>query len=78
MLAVAAGSLSTLIPSAPGFLGSYQFAYVIALELVGIDATLAAVAGTSVVLYLIGSVTLLGLLLLAADGLRGLRAAAVP
>lgn len=78
MLAVAAGSLSTLIPSAPGFLGSYQFAYVIALELVGIDATLAAVAGTSVVLYLIGSVTVLGLVLLAADGLRGLRAAPTP
>lgn len=73
MLTIAAGSLSTLIPSAPGFLGSYQFAYVVALGLLDIDATVAAVAASSVVIYLIGSVTLLGLLLLAASGVRALR-----
>jgi uncharacterized protein (TIRG00374 family) len=72
MLTIAAGSLSTLVPSAPGFLGSYQFAYIVALGLLGIDHTLAAVAATSVVIYLIGSVTLVGLLLLGATSLRGL------
>ena len=73
MLAVSSGSISTIIPSAPGFVGSYNFAYVIALGLVGVDATLAVVASTSVMVHLFGSVVVLAFLIAVAVFLSRIR-----
>ena len=60
MLLVGAASLSTILPTAPGYVGSYQFAYVVILRQFGIDATVAIAAATAVQAYLIGSITLVG------------------
>lgn len=43
-----AASLSTLLPTAPGFLGSYQLAYALVFELFGRDPVLGAAAATAV------------------------------
>ena len=62
MLALMGGaSLSTLLPTAPGYVGSYQFAFVLILGQFGIGATAAIVAATTVQIYLIGGYTLIGL-----------------
>lgn len=61
-MVMALGSLSTLLPSAPGYIGGYQIAYVLALDPWGIDPTTAAVAATCVIVYLMGSLTLAGIL----------------
>jgi glycosyltransferase 2 family protein len=56
-----AASLSTLLPTAPGYVGSYQFAFVLILGQFGIGATAAIAAATTVQIYLIGGYTLIGL-----------------
>lgn len=62
MLSLLGGaSLSTLVPTAPGYVGSYQMAFVVILGQFGADATPAIVAATAVQIYLIGSFTLVGL-----------------
>lgn len=62
MLSLMGGaSLSTLLPTAPGYVGSYQFAFVLILGQFGIGATAAIVAATTVQIYLIGGYTLIGL-----------------
>jgi glycosyltransferase 2 family protein len=43
-----AASLSTLLPTAPGFLGSYQLAYALVFELFGQEPVLGAAAATAV------------------------------
>lgn len=58
-------NLSTLMPTAPAYAGSFQFAYVVVLAGFGVDATTAVAAATTVQLYVIGGFTLLGLLTLA-------------
>ena len=65
MCLMGVASLSTLMPTAPAYAGSYQFAYVMVLAEFGIDATAAVAAATAVQIYLIGGFTLLGLLTLA-------------
>lgn len=63
MLSLMGGaSLSTLLPTAPGYVGSYQFAFVLILGQFGIGATSAIVAATTVQIYLIGGYTLIGLM----------------
>ena len=62
MLSLMGGaSLSTLLPTAPGYVGSYQFAFVLILGQFGVGATAAIVAATTVQIYLIGGYTLIGL-----------------
>jgi uncharacterized protein (TIRG00374 family) len=61
MLLLGGTSLSTLFPSAPGFSGSYQFAYVVILGNFGVSDTLALVAATGAQVYLMGFYTLLGI-----------------
>jgi uncharacterized protein (TIRG00374 family) len=61
MLLVGGASLSTLFPSAPGFAGSYQFAFVVILGNFGVTDTRALVAATGVQVYLMGLYTLLGI-----------------
>ncbi|MBX3498059.1 MAG: flippase-like domain-containing protein [Alphaproteobacteria bacterium] len=62
MLSLMGGaSLSTLLPTAPGYVGSYQIAYVLILGQFDVDATSAIVAASTVQIYLIGGYTLVGL-----------------
>ncbi len=62
MLLIGAASLSTLFPTAPGFAGSYQFAFVVVLRNFAVPDTLALVAATGVQVYLMGFYAILGLL----------------
>jgi hypothetical protein len=61
MVLLGGASLSTLFPTAPGFIGSYQFAFVVILGSFGISDTLAVVAATSVQLFLMGLYAIVGL-----------------
>lgn len=74
MLALLGGaSLSTLVPTAPGYVGSYQMAFVVILGQFGIGATAAIVGATAVQLYLIGTYTLVGLAILAVSSIAATR-----
>jgi uncharacterized protein (TIRG00374 family) len=71
MLSLMGGaSLSTLLPTAPGYVGSYQFAFTLILGQFGVGATAAIVAATTVQIYLIGGYTLIGLATWAISSLR--------
>lgn len=65
LVVVGAASLSTLLPSAPGYIGSLQIAYVAAFAALGEAAEPAIAAATLTQVVLLGSITLLGLALLA-------------
>jgi uncharacterized protein (TIRG00374 family) len=58
-------SLATLIPSAPGYIGTYQLAFVIALSFVGTAPSVAVTAATVQQVVNIGLATLVGLSFLA-------------
>lgn len=73
---VGGASLSTLFPTAPGYVGSYQFAYLLILGQFGIKATSAVAAATVVQVYLIGGFTLIGLATWAISSLVPARRAA--
>ncbi|MGE4062171.1 MAG: lysylphosphatidylglycerol synthase transmembrane domain-containing protein [Rhodospirillaceae bacterium] len=62
---VGAASLSTLLPSAPGYVGSLQIAYVAAFAALGESPEAAVVAATLTQVALLGSITVVGLGLLA-------------
>lgn len=61
---VGVASLSTLLPSAPAYMGSYHAAYALILVLVGSTVSAGVAAATSVQLFLLAPVTILGLLTL--------------
>ncbi len=71
MILVGAATLSTLIPTAPGFLGSYQFIFAMTLSLFGFSEASGIVAATLMQLFLFGSVTLLGLSIYVFSGVHG-------
>jgi uncharacterized protein (TIRG00374 family) len=54
-------SLSTLIPSAPGYIGTYQYAYAFTLNLFGYEPAQGIAAATAFQVFLFGSVTLIGI-----------------
>jgi hypothetical protein len=54
-------SLSTLLPSAPGFVGTYQYAYALAVGWFGYEPTLGVAAATATQIFLLGTATLVGL-----------------
>jgi uncharacterized protein (TIRG00374 family) len=54
-------SLSTLIPSAPGYVGTYQYAYAFTLDLFGYEPAQGIAAATAFQVFLFGSVTLIGI-----------------
>lgn len=54
-------SLSTLLPSAPGFVGTYQYAYALVVSLFGYDSAQGVAAATATQIFLLGSLTLIGL-----------------
>lgn len=63
-LTVGSAALSTLLPSAPGYLGSLQVAFVLAYSALGLAPVLGVLSATAVQLLLLGSVTLVGLMIL--------------
>ena len=54
-------NLSTLIPSAPGFVGTYQYAYAVAVSLFGYQSAQGVAAATAAQVFLLGSLTLMGI-----------------
>lgn len=54
-------NLSTLLPSAPGFVGTYQYAYAFTLGLFGYQPAQGVAAATAVQVLLLGSTTIVGL-----------------
>jgi len=62
-LIMGAAALSTLLPSAPGYVGSLQVAYYLAFSALAITPVLAVVVSTATQILLLGSVTVVGLVL---------------
>ena len=54
-------SLSTLLPSAPGFVGTYQYAYGLIVSLFGYHSAQGVAAATAAQIFLLGSLTVVGL-----------------
>ena len=54
-------TFSTLLPSAPGYVGSLQAAFVLAFVALGLEPVLGLLSATAVQLLLFGSVTVVGL-----------------
>jgi glycosyltransferase 2 family protein len=54
-------NLSTLMPSAPGFVGTYQYAYAFTVSLFGYQSAQGVAAATAAQIFLLGSLTLVGL-----------------
>ena len=59
--AVGIVSLSTLLPSPPGFLGTMQFAYALSATMFGYSAAQGIAAATANQVFLLGSVAVIGL-----------------
>lgn len=72
LLVMGAASLSTLVPTAPGYLGTYQLVAVLAMAAFGLSESAGIVAASAIQLALFGSVTLVGSAILAARALRHL------
>jgi glycosyltransferase 2 family protein len=69
------GALSTLIPTAPGFLGTFQFVFAQVLAWFGYPESTGVVMATSIQVFCFGSVTLIGVfVLLSRSGLAIIRA----
>ena len=73
MLVLSAASLSTLIPTAPGYLGTYQLVFSAALPALGLSATLGVLGSVLIQVCLFGSVTLAGLVLYLARSMHNMR-----
>jgi glycosyltransferase 2 family protein len=58
---IGVASLSTLIPSAPGFVGTYQYAFAFTVQLFGYEPARGVAAATAIQIFLLGSVTVLGI-----------------
>ena len=65
LLILGAASLSAFLPSAPGFVGTYQYAFMLATMQFGINGALGVAAATLVQLVLFGPVALGALAILA-------------
>jgi len=63
-------SLSTLLPTFPGFLGTMQFAFAIVLMAKGYSASFGILAATLNQFFILGGITLLGILILAWTSFR--------
>ena len=58
---IGVASLSTLIPSAPGFVGTYQYAFAFTVKLFGYEPARGVAAATAIQVFLLGSVTVIGI-----------------
>ncbi len=70
MLVMGIASLSTLVPTAPGYLGTYQLVFAIAMRAFGLPESAGIVAAGAVQACLFGSVTVVGVALLSLRSLR--------
>jgi len=70
MLLMGIASLSTLVPTAPGYLGTYQLVFAIAMRAFGLPESTGIVAAGAVQAFLFGSVTVAGAVILALRSLR--------
>jgi uncharacterized protein (TIRG00374 family) len=70
VLVFALAALSTTLPSGPGYVGPYQYAFVLALGYFAVPSGTALAVSVTAQLALLGSVTLIGLVLLWAAQLR--------
>lgn len=70
MLVMGIASLSTLVPTAPGYLGTYQLVFAIAMRAFGLPESTGIVAATAVQACLFGSVTVVGGAILAVRSVR--------
>ena len=66
LVVVGAASLSTFLPSAPAYIGTYQYAFILALQQFALDGALGVAAATLVQLVLFGPVVLGGYAVVAA------------
>jgi uncharacterized protein (TIRG00374 family) len=75
LLLLGFSSLSTLVPTAPGYVGTYQLVFVRAFQLFGYPQTIAIAAATAFQVFCFGAVTVLGgLVLLSRSGVTIWRA----
>lgn len=58
LILLGVSSLSTLVPTAPGYIGSFQLVFVLAMSAFGIPETIGLVASMSIQIFVFGSVTL--------------------
>lgn len=72
-LVFALAALSTVIPAGPGYVGPYQYAFVLALGAFAISRETALAVSVAAHLALLGSVTVIGLLLLGREQLLKVR-----
>ena len=75
LLLMGAASLSTLVPTAPGYLGTYQLVFVIAMTTFGFSSSVGIVSSTAIQIVLFGSVTVAGVLILGVRSVRHLLSA---
>jgi len=68
-LILGTAAFSTLLPSAPGYVGSLQVAYIVTFSALGVAPVFAVVVSTSMQVLLLGSVTVGGLAIYLADEL---------
>jgi uncharacterized membrane protein YbhN (UPF0104 family) len=68
MLLIALGSLSTLVPTAPAYIGTFQFVYAQVFALLGQQPSTGIVVATAMQIFCFGSVTMLGALVLLSRG----------
>lgn len=73
LFVMGAASLSTLVPTAPGYLGTYQFVFGSAMTAFGMSATLGVLGSTLIQVCLFGSVTVAGLVLYLARAMHTMR-----
>lgn len=73
LFVMGAASLSTLVPTAPGYLGTYQLVFATTMTAFGLSATHGVLASTLIQVCLFGSVTVLGLVLYLARSLHNMR-----
>ena len=64
-------TFSTLLPSAPGYVGSLQAAFVLAFSALGVEPVLGLLSATTTQLILLGPLTAIGLLMLFATHVHG-------
>ena len=70
VLVYALSALSTTIPAGPGYVGPYQYAFVLSLGASGVSQETALAASLAVQIALFGPVTVIGLVLLWREQLR--------
>jgi len=70
LLVFALAALSTTLPSGPGYVGPYQYAFVLSLGYFAVSQGTALAVSVVAQIALLGSVTLIGLVLLGAAQLR--------